>query len=59
MSSKDRRTKYKEKQQGKCGKVEEEDNLKDQSGDGEDLQENVVADAECTIKGEGGDNRPR
>jgi len=39
--------------------VEEEDNLKYQSGDGEDLKVNFVADAECTVQGEGGNNQPR
>ena len=39
--------------------MEEEDNLKYQSGDGEDPEVNVVADGECTVQGEGCEDRPR
>ena len=45
MRGKNHPTKYEGKYQGECDKVEKEENLKNQSGDGEDLQVDVVADA--------------
>ena len=47
------------KQQGEPDKVEEEEGLEYHSGYGEDLQVNVVTDAECTVHDEGDSNRPR
>jgi len=56
---KDHRTKCDGKHQGKYGKVKEEEDLKYQSDDGENLPENVVADVERTAQRERGENCPR
>jgi len=55
---KNRHTKHCGKYQGEKDKVKEENDLKDERSDGENLPKNVVADTERTVQGEWGDDRP-
>lgn len=52
-------TKHEGSHQGECGKVEEEANLEQQGGDGENFEENGVPYLERIVEGEGDNNRPR
>ena len=51
--------KHEGKQQSKPDKIEEEKDLEYHSGYREQLQVNVVTDAECKVHDKGGSNRPR
>lgn len=52
-------TKYDGEEQGKYDKVEEEDDLKDQCGDGENFPKGGIADVKSKVHCKGDDDRPR
>lgn len=52
-------TKYHGEDQGKYYKVKEEENLKDQCGDGENLPKDAVADVKRKVHCKGSNDYPR